>query len=96
MTIHISYTQARENLATLCDEVISNRDTAIITRRGAEDVVLISAAEFNSMQETLHLLRSPRNAERLLSAMEQVQRRTTVSQSIDELRREVGIDEPGA
>jgi antitoxin YefM len=96
MTIHISYTQARENLATLCDEVINNRDLAIITRRGAEDVVLISAAEFNSMQETLHLLRSPKNAERLLSAMEQVQRRSTAPQTIDDLRREVGIDEPGA
>ncbi len=95
MTIHITYTQARENLATLCDQVAANRDVAIITRRGAEDVALISASELNGMLETLHLLRSPRNAERLLTALDQVQQRTTAAQTLAELRGEVGLNESG-
>ena len=93
MTIHISYTQARENLATLCDQVALNRDVAIITRRGAEDVALIAAAELNAMLETLHLLRSPKNAERLLTALDHVQQRNTAAQTLAELRHEVGLDD---
>ena len=95
MTIHTTYTQARENLATLCDQVTANRDVAIITRRGAEDVALIAASELNGMLETLHLLRSPRNAERLLTALDQVQQRGTAAQTLAELRDEVGLDESG-
>jgi len=93
MTIKMTYTHARANLATLCDEVAANREVVIIHRRGAEDVALISAAELNSLMETAHLLRSPKNAERLLTALSRAQRRTVLPQSVEELRREVGLGE---
>ena len=93
MAIETTYTNARANFATLCDEVATNREVVIIHRRGAEDVALISAAELNSLLETAHLLRSPKNAERLLAALARAQRRTTTPQSVEVLRHEVGLDE---
>ena len=64
-----SYTEARGNLARLCDLVTQDRETVIITRHGAADVALIAADELTSLQETVYLLRSPRNAARLLAAL---------------------------
>jgi antitoxin YefM len=93
MAIQTTYTHARANLATLCDEVTANREVVIIHRRGAEDVALISAADLASLMETAHLLRSPKNAERLLTALARAQRRRSSPQSVEELRREVGPDE---
>jgi len=69
MAIQTTYTYARANLAKLCDEVALNQKVVIISRRGAQDVALISAAELASLAETAHLLRSPKNAERLLQAL---------------------------
>jgi antitoxin YefM len=91
MTIQTTYTQARAQLATLLDEVTNNREVVIIQRRGAEDVALIAADELTSLLETAHLLRSPANAERLLTALARARQRSEVSQSIDELRDEVGL-----
>jgi antitoxin YefM len=93
MAIETTYTNARANFATLCDEVATNREVVIIHRRGAEDVALISAAELNSLLETAHLLRSPKNAERLLTALARAQSWTTTPQSVEALRHEVGLDE---
>ncbi|MBM4458899.1 MAG: type II toxin-antitoxin system prevent-host-death family antitoxin [Chloroflexi bacterium] len=92
MTVQMTYTQARSGLAALCDRVTANRETVIIRRRGAEDVVLIAADEFASLSETAHLLRSPKNAERLLAALERARQQTVAPQSLEELRREVGLD----
>lgn len=72
MTIRKTYTQARAQLASLLDHVTNNRDIVIIQRRGAEDVALIAADELSSLLETAHLLRSPANAERLLTALARV------------------------
>jgi antitoxin YefM len=94
MAIQTTYTHARANLAALCDTVTANREVVLIHRRGAEDVALIAAGELSSLLETAHLLRSPKNAERLLTALARAQTRTISSQSIDELRGEVGLDEP--
>ena len=69
MTIHTTYTQARTNFAKLCHNVTANREIVIIQRRGVEDVALISAAALTSLMETAYLLRSPKNAERLLTAL---------------------------
>jgi len=69
VTIHTSFTQARANFAKLCDSVTTNREIAIIQRRGVEDVALIAAAELTSLLETAYLLRSPKNAERLHAAL---------------------------
>src|SRR5436309_12985397 len=64
-----TYTYVRENLARLLEEVESKRDVVIINRRGHEDVALVPAGELESLVETAHLLRSPKNAERLLAAL---------------------------
>jgi antitoxin YefM len=92
MAIETTYTNARANFATLCDKVVTNREVVIIHRRGAEDVALISAAELSSLLETAHLLRSPKNAERLLTALARAQRQTVAPQSVETLRHEVGLD----
>ena len=63
-----TYTQARAHLAAICDEVAETREPYIIERRNGENVALISEAELNSLLETAHLLRSPRNATRLATA----------------------------
>jgi len=94
MAIQTTYTHARANLAALCDEVTANREVVIIHRRGAEDVALIAAEELSGLLETAHLLRSPKNAERLLTALARAQSRTLSPQSIEELRGEIGLDEP--
>ena len=96
MTIHINYTQARANLAKLLDKVTLNRDIVIIQRRGGEDVALISADELSGLLETAYLLRSPRNAARLLAALGRALKDTPGPQSVEELRREVGLDQEGA
>ena len=94
MAIQTTYTHARAHLAALCDEVTANREVVIIQRRGAEDVALIAAEELSSLLETAHLLRSPKNAERLLTALSRAQRRTLSPQSLEELRRGVGLGDP--
>jgi len=91
MPIQTTYTNARANFAKLCDEVIGNREVVIINRRGYEDVALISASELASIAETAHLLRSPRNAQRLLTALNRARHRTVRPQTIARLRREVGL-----
>jgi antitoxin YefM len=63
----------------------------IISRRGADDVALIAADELASLQETAHLLRSPANAARLLTAINRALRREVEPSSIEDLRREVGL-----
>ncbi len=93
MTVQTTYTQARENLARLLDQVVNDREVIIIQRRGSEDVALISAAELSSLMETAYLLRSPANAERLLSALNRALKNESTAQTIEELRREVGIDQ---
>jgi antitoxin YefM len=63
------YTSLRENSATVPDQVIDRQDTVIVRRRGARDVALIPASELAGLVETAHLLRSSRNAGRLMSAL---------------------------
>jgi antitoxin YefM len=93
MLVQTTYTQARARLAALLDDVVNNRDIVIIQRRGGEDVALIAADELQSLLETVHLLRSPANAERLLAALTRARQRNGTPQSIDDLRREVGLVE---
>ncbi len=69
MPSETTYTSLRENLASVLDEVVDQQETVIVRRRGARDVALIPATELAGLMETAHLLRSPRNARRLLSAL---------------------------
>lgn len=91
MTTITTYTQARAALASLCDEVASTREPVIIRRRNAEDVALVSADELASLLETAHLFRSPKNAQRLLTAINRAQGRSLPPSSVEELRRELGL-----
>jgi antitoxin YefM len=88
-----TYTQAREKLSELCDKVTSERDFVIITRRNAENIALIAVDELSSILETAHLLRSPRNAERLLTALNRAKSGVVKSQSLDDLSKELGFDQ---
>jgi len=92
MAIQTTYTSARANLAKLLDRVTQDRETVIIERRGAEKVAMISASELSSLIETAHLLRSPKNAQRLLSALMRALEKKTPAMSMTELRKEVGLD----
>jgi antitoxin YefM len=91
MAIETTYTLARANLAKLLDEVIENRETVVIRRRGSEDVALIAASELASLNETAHLLRSPRNAERLLSALAAARAGEGRIMTVEQLRHELGL-----
>jgi antitoxin YefM len=92
MTIHKTYTQARAELAGLMDRVIRDRDVVVIQRRGREDVAMISAAELSSLTETAYLLRSPKNAERLLTALGRALKNEGKPLTQEEMLREVGIE----
>ena len=91
MTIQTTYTEARANLAQLCDRVAADREVVIVKRRGAADVALIAADELASLEATAHLLRSPKNAARLLTALNRALRREEPPQSVEALRRELGL-----
>jgi antitoxin YefM len=90
-TVVTTYTDARARLAALCDHVASSREAVIIKRRSAEDVALVSAEELESLLETAHLLRSPRNAQRLLSALQRAQARKSAPSSVAKLRKGLGL-----
>jgi len=92
MPIETTYTSARANLAALCDSVASTREAVIIRRRGAEPVALVAAEELNSLMETAHLFRSPKNAERLLRALVRARKQVLRPRSVTSLRRELGLD----
>jgi antitoxin YefM len=92
MTIQTTYTQAREGFAKLLDEVIHNREVVVIQRRGQEDVAMIAADELQSLMETAYLLRSPANADRLLSALGRALKNEVDPKTIEELRHELKIE----
>jgi antitoxin YefM len=93
--ITTTYTNARTHLAEFLDAVVDGRETVLIQRRGREDVALISAAELNSLLETAHLLRSPKNAARLLAALERARAQTEPTSTLQALQEELGTaDEP--
>lgn len=89
----IPLTDVSLNLAEICEQVVTDRDVVIITRPEGENVALISVDELNSLMETVHLLRSPKNADRLLTALQDVKSRTLQPQTISDFRQELGIGE---
>lgn len=89
--VETTYTNLRENLASLLSEVTENQEVVIVRRRGAKDVAMIPAGELNGLLETAHLLRSPRNAQRLLTALRRATRGKGKPESLDKLRREMGL-----
>jgi antitoxin YefM len=69
MSKEVSYSDAREHLKTYLDFVVQNSETLIITRKNSEDVVMMSRKDYDSMEETLYLLSSPKNRKHLMTAI---------------------------
>lgn len=67
----VSFTEARNNLKSVLDRVVNDADCTIITRRDAEDAVVMSLDYYNSLMETVHLLKTPANAAHLAKSIEQ-------------------------
>jgi antitoxin YefM len=92
MTIQTTYTQARASLAKLLDKVTQDREVVLIQRRGEEEVAMIAASELESLMESAYLLRSPANAERLLSALGRALKGEGEFQTIEFLRNELNLE----
>ncbi|MGB3911724.1 MAG: type II toxin-antitoxin system prevent-host-death family antitoxin [Pseudolysinimonas sp.] len=69
----ISFTESRANYAATLDAVVNDREEIVVTRAGHDPVVIVSLADYESLKETAYLLRSPRNAARLLAAIENLE-----------------------
>ena len=69
----ISYTAARENLATTMEQVCNDHSPVIITRKQQPSVVMISLEDYQAMEETTYLLRSPENARKLLESIAELE-----------------------
>ena len=67
----VNFTEARSHLKSVLDQVASDADYTIISRRDAEDAVVMSIDQFNGLIETVHLLKSPANAKHLANSIEQ-------------------------
>lgn len=93
MTTEVSYSQARQKLASLLNDVTQDREVVIINRRNGEPAALIAADELVSLTETAHLLRSPANAARLLEALARALKGGGQTMTVDELSAEVGLGE---
>ncbi len=67
---HVSYSELRNNLASYMDEVCNNHAPLFITRQNARSVVMMSEEEYEGLMETVHLLKSPANAARMLRSIQ--------------------------
>jgi antitoxin YefM len=92
MSIQITYSQARENLASLLEKVTDEQEIVIINRRGHNPVAMVSADELSSLLETAHLLRSPKNAARLMKSLDNAKAGKGEHITIEDLRKEFGVE----
>jgi antitoxin YefM len=90
MSHHTTLTEATQSLSDLCDRALSDREIILITRPDGEQIALIAVEELSSILETAHLLRSPKNAARLLEALEETDRNPP-PQSIEDFRQKLGF-----
>ena len=86
-----SYTHLRNNLAMILDRVAEDQEVVIVRRKGARDVAMVPAAELAGLMETAHLLRSPRNARRLLAALRRAEAGRGKPASVSQLRAEMRL-----
>ncbi len=92
MTIETTYSQAREQLKSLMDRAVEDREVVVVRRRSGGAVAMIAADELESLTETAHLLRSPKNAERLLAALARARGDSVAPTSVADLKRDIGLD----
>jgi antitoxin YefM len=88
-----TYSHLRENLADIWNAVENSQEPVIVERRGHQALAILPAEELEGLRETAHLLRSPRNAARLLTALQRALRGQTKSISLEQLRTELGLAE---
>ena len=86
-----TYTSLRQSLASVLDRVANDREVVSIRRRGEKTVAMVPADELMGLMETAHLLRSPKNAQRLLTALRRAVGRKNKPESLEKLRREMGL-----
>ena len=79
----ISYTAARENLAATMDKVCDDHAPIIITRNREQAVVMMSLADYEALEETAYLLKNPKNARRIMSAVAQLDAGKGVARAVD-------------
>lgn len=91
--IERSYTEARAEFAQLMSKATDDRETIIIERRGHAPVALIAADELRSLQETAHLMRSPANALRLLTALNRALNQQGEELNLEELTQQVKLND---
>jgi len=92
LAVETTYTNLRARLASILDQVVEDQEIVIVRRRRSKDVALIPAGELAGLMETAHLLRSPKNAQRLLTAMRQAGKGQGKPKSLSSLRREMGLE----
>jgi antitoxin YefM len=92
MTIETTYSQAREQLKSLMDRAVEDREIVVVRRRSGGAVAMIAADELDSLIETAHLLRSPKNAERLLAALARARGDSIAPTPVASLKRDAGFD----
>lgn len=90
--VETTYTSLRENLSSFLDKVANDQEVVIVRRRRSRDIALIPADELGGLLETAHLLRSPKNAQRLLTALRRATRKKGKPETLNSLRRELGLD----
>jgi antitoxin YefM len=88
-----SYSQARANLASILDEVVDEQQIVIVKRRNQKNVALIAETELSSLLESVYLLRSPENANRLYRALDWANSQEAKPQTVEELKEELGIQQ---
>lgn len=86
-----SYTHLRQNLASVLDRVANDHEVVIIRRKRRKTVAMVPADELAGLMETAHLLRSPRNAKRLLTALRRAATGKAKPEPLEKLRREMGL-----
>ena len=86
-----SYTNLRQRLASVLDRVTDDHEVVIVRRKGDKKVALVPAEDLAGLIETAHLLRSPKNAQRLLTALRRATARKGKPEPLEKLRREMGL-----
>ena len=94
LDVEVTYSQARQSLKSLMDHAVQDRDIVRVRRRQGGDVALIAAEELESLLETAHLLRSPRNAQRLFQALNRSQANVDLaSVDLDNLEADLSLSD---
>ncbi|CAG2146161.1 MAG: type II toxin-antitoxin system Phd/YefM family antitoxin [Pseudomonadota bacterium] len=92
MTIETTYSQAREQLKALMDRAVDDREVIVVRRRSGGAVAMIAADELEGLMETAHLLRSAKNAERLLTALNRARTTSLKPTTLAQLKQDADLE----